>query len=92
LPTRTQGSPVLKQKRDALKQDFAKKLGITVIPIPFWWDQSIASLAATIRQQRPDMQDLVQENVATISTTMPEVIHEGSYIPTVAAVYNEHLA
>ena len=29
--------------------------GITLIPIPFWWDKKISSLTATIHQYRPEL-------------------------------------
>lgn len=31
------------------------RLGITLIPIPFWWDRTLPSLAATIHKYRPDI-------------------------------------
>jgi hypothetical protein len=46
-------------------------MGITLIPIPFWWDKSPASLAATIRAVRADLLQDQSINVAPIATDMP---------------------
>jgi len=37
------GSPTLEEikKRDKMKQELANKAGITLISIPFWWDNRI---------------------------------------------------
>jgi hypothetical protein len=32
-----------------------KKLGITLIPVPYWWDHKLESLNATIYKYRPDL-------------------------------------
>ncbi len=44
-------------------------LGITVISIPFWWDRSLESLAATIAKQRPDL-----EEVGGFGSAIPDVM------------------
>lgn len=31
------------------------KYGITLIEVPYWWDSSVESLAATIQTQRPEL-------------------------------------
>lgn len=41
--------------RDAKKKQICSNHGITVIPIPYWWDKKIESLAATAHQYRPDV-------------------------------------
>jgi hypothetical protein len=33
----------------------SQELGITLIPIPYWWDKTLPSLAATIHYYRPDI-------------------------------------
>jgi hypothetical protein len=43
------------QIRDNLKKEACKQLGITLLEIPYWWDQSIESLAATIHKQFPNL-------------------------------------
>lgn len=45
--------------RDVHKRLACEKAGITLIEIPFWWDQKISSLQATVHKFRPD---LVQGN------------------------------
>lgn len=30
--------------------------GVTLIQVPYWWDKSVASLAATILKYRPDIE------------------------------------
>jgi len=40
---------------DNTKQEACKKLGITLIVIPYWWDDQRASLAATINQFCPGL-------------------------------------
>ncbi len=41
--------------RDSHKKESCKKLGITFIEVPFWWDKKQKSLEATIYEQRPDL-------------------------------------
>eukprot|EP01027_Heterolobosea_sp_BB2_P018918 GEZU01026579.1.p1 GENE.GEZU01026579.1~~GEZU01026579.1.p1 ORF type:complete len:601 (+),score=135.41 GEZU01026579.1:14-1816(+) len=43
------------QHLDAEKVHICKKMGITLINVPSWWDRTVASLAATIHQARPDL-------------------------------------
>lgn len=42
-------------RRDEEKRAACEKLNITLIPIPYWWDRTPATLAATIRHYRPDI-------------------------------------
>jgi hypothetical protein len=41
-----------RMRRDTEKKNTCKESGITLIEIPFWWDGSLESLAATINQQQ----------------------------------------
>jgi hypothetical protein len=43
------------QKRDSEKIEACEKKNITLIVVPYWWDETAGSLAATIREQRPDL-------------------------------------
>lgn len=43
------------QERDNLKQVLCEKANITLIEVPYWWEGSVDTLAATIRQQRPEL-------------------------------------
>jgi len=49
------GSPEPIQKRDQEKLQACKMEGITLIQVPYWWDQKVSSLLATIHQVRPDI-------------------------------------
>lgn len=44
-----------KTHRDTAKEEDCRQLGITLIPIPQWWDQTPESLMATIHARRPDI-------------------------------------
>jgi hypothetical protein len=59
------------QRKDQQKAAAAKLLGITLIPIPFWWGRSADSLAATIKQVRPDIQLSNVKYAEPISQVMP---------------------
>ncbi len=48
------GSPSDQQQRDAEKRQQCRKLGISLIEVPYWWDKNKASLVATIHHVRPD--------------------------------------
>jgi hypothetical protein len=50
------GKATDRQRADRIKYNIATHLGITVIYIPFWWDKSPSSLAATIKLYRPDIE------------------------------------
>jgi hypothetical protein len=42
---------------DQRKLAFCGSKGITLIEVPYWWDQSAASLAGTIRESRTELLD-----------------------------------
>jgi hypothetical protein len=62
-----------RQRIDQAKRKFASQFGVTLISIPFWWDTSSKSLAATIECFRPDikLQDLAKD-VMPIPMEMPQ--------------------
>jgi hypothetical protein len=64
------GSVENNQRRDQAKRKFAKQFGITLIPIPFWWDKSPDSLASTLHYYRPDIK-LQAKEVPPIPLEMP---------------------
>jgi len=43
------------QHRDKNKSHWCRKLGITLIPIPFWWEKNISVLREITKEQRPDI-------------------------------------
>jgi hypothetical protein len=43
------------QARDEEKVELAKAKGVTIVGIPYWWNRSSESLAATISKLRPDL-------------------------------------
>jgi hypothetical protein len=42
-------------QRDKEKREICKEMKITLIEIPYWWDKTSQSLAATIKQFREDL-------------------------------------
>ena len=49
------GSNETQKVRDEEKRMACKRAGITLIEIPYWWDRSKTSIAATIHKYRPDI-------------------------------------
>lgn len=49
------GSHEIQRERDMMKIDACRARGITLIEIPYWWNQSEASLVSTIAHQRSDL-------------------------------------
>jgi hypothetical protein len=52
---------------DFTKYTACLKEGITLIPVPYWWDAKASSMAATILLKRPDVasqlsREIVPEN------------------------------
>ena len=45
---------------DKKKKILCKDIGITLIEIPYWWDQSKGSLIATILQHRPELSSILE--------------------------------
>lgn len=55
--TGTFGSDTLdrQQLRDEAKKALCKSLGITLIDIPYWWDNTGSALLSTLQRHRPDL-------------------------------------
>jgi hypothetical protein len=68
--------------------EYAREAGITLIPIPFWWDRSSSSLAATIQLCRPDVISAIPENALPIPKAIPET-QNYSYKYNVPQEYDE---
>ncbi len=49
------GNRWLQKQNDVEKKKLCLERGITLIEVPYWWDQQTKSLVATIRDQRPDI-------------------------------------
>ncbi len=43
------------QKRDLRKQTICKANGITLLIVPYWWDNTIQSVAQSLHLARPDI-------------------------------------
>jgi hypothetical protein len=56
--------------RDREKQAQCKRLSITLIQVPFWWNKSPISLAATIQQHRPEIQLRLAVDVKDIASAL----------------------
>jgi hypothetical protein len=68
-------------------------MGITLISIPFWWNKSLPSLAATIKNHRADLTEDLKEIGSPISTEMPLWIKQSSrYKPNAAQKYDEKIS
>lgn len=49
------GNLHLQRSRDTEKKVACESLNITLVSVPYWWDRSLTSLAATIKGERPDI-------------------------------------
>jgi hypothetical protein len=49
------GAWKLQQKRDQEKKLACHQSGILLVPVPYWWDCKVITLAATIKHLRPDV-------------------------------------
>lgn len=54
--------------QDDNKRQLCINQNITLIPIPYWWNQRLASLKATIHQYRPDLIASVQGDEPIVTT------------------------
>jgi hypothetical protein len=66
-------------------------MGITLITIPFWWNKSVTSLAATIKYYRPD---IPFENISGLpmSANMPiKLQNQFKYTPNAFKIYDESI-
>jgi hypothetical protein len=84
LSTVWSGSSYYRQKLDHQKAHIARDAGITLIPIPFWWDKSPASLIATVSLVRPDLQIHDLSGASPIPREMPAVFDRRVYKPSAA--------
>jgi hypothetical protein len=88
--TRLFGPATGRQRADQLKMRFATDMGITLIPIPFWWNRTTSSLASTISATRPDLHFGNLSKDEPISKDMPkQLIKQFKYTPNTSIVYHE---
>jgi hypothetical protein len=80
-----------RQLADQIKRKYARAKGITLIPVPFWWDKSSSTLAATIRYYRPDFAfPAIPPAEPRIAVKIPvEANKPFHYIPKFPTDYNE---
>jgi hypothetical protein len=79
-----------RQRADQLKLQFATQIGITLLSVPFWWDNSASSLASTIVHYRPDI--IIPSIPATlpIPLSMPLKFRKGvKYTPNSSKDYSD---
>ncbi len=57
--------------RDTEKKMACERTGITLIDVPYWWDQNRSSLAATIATARPDVGVLSPKGNLSIPVSPP---------------------
>jgi hypothetical protein len=77
-----------RKEADQIKVEFARQIGITVIPVPFWWDGSPESLAATIIHYRPDITFPGIVPTSPISSEIPVKYQKPfKYVPNSATEY-----
>jgi hypothetical protein len=65
------------QHRDEEKRKACKKANLTLVEVPYWWDNSKESLAATIQLSRPELIP-DQVHALPIPSTPPSKLGVGS--------------
>jgi hypothetical protein len=86
------GSAAQRQLSDSAKAKIAKNDGVTLIPIPFWWDKSPSSLAATIRMYRPDLLQEYPQSKPIPSQMPTKLERKFEYQPNVSQEYSDNIA
>lgn len=46
-----------RQLKDEEKRSACKKLGLTLIEVPYWWDKTVEALTTLISSVRPDISE-----------------------------------
>jgi len=60
------GSPNILRERDYARKQACDRFGITILEIPFWWDQRMESLTSTIHTHRPDLLIYFHDHLSSI--------------------------
>jgi hypothetical protein len=69
-------------------------MGITLIPIPYWWNKTAGSLAATLSSYRPDFSfssDVLSDERAIPLDMPPATSNKIKYIPNASKYYDERV-
>ncbi len=73
------------RRRDQLKQRICDSSGVSLIVIPYWWDQTIGSVAYAIRIRRPDIHFssavLLSNTISDVSTVLHHSTGTGNTLP-----------
>lgn len=65
------------QQRDREKIEACRKVGVTLVIVPYWWDRKKESLMKTIKQLRPDIVFSVTTATTTTATNITNDWDEG---------------
>jgi len=65
------GSEEKQKLRDSEKREMCEKFGLTLIEIPFWWNQTTRSLMQTVHKHRPDLIAFTEHLVAHNELDVP---------------------
>ncbi len=68
------GDPKKQKRKDQFKVEALQRHGITVIPIPYWWDEQPASLLATLNRSRPDIPNTMKGVPIPLRPEIPDYI------------------
>jgi hypothetical protein len=81
-----------RQRSDQIKHTFSTQLGITLVSIPFWWDKSPNTLAATLQTYRPDIPFHNITPSTPIPTEMPRKYqHQFKYIANASQEFKDQV-
>eukprot|EP00026_Physarum_polycephalum_P002315 Phypoly_transcript_02321.p1 GENE.Phypoly_transcript_02321~~Phypoly_transcript_02321.p1 ORF type:complete len:804 (+),score=106.81 Phypoly_transcript_02321:71-2482(+) len=74
------------QYRDYSKQQIVEDRGDSLVTVPCWWDGSIESLAATIREKRPDLLQKYASSSSVIPPIPPSDYFQDASIPDIGSL------
>jgi len=86
------GDPRLRRRKDQEKISVCNQHGITLIEIPFWWDERKKSLIGTIVRHRPDLCSMElgmipEATIHSIPENAPSSILSRNEVASVQPVY-----
>lgn len=80
---------LIQQEKDEEKRRTCKKLDITLIEVPYWWDQQKGSLAASIAKERPDLIELLSPFMEKETLPIPDKYPYGENMNTYVAFHKK---